>query len=152
MADKAGTDTSSFRKAVLSYWTVAIVGLSILAGHVRWYIRGGPAAEVFSGFGAALVVLGIWIAARPYLRVGLQKLVSAAVPPMVIGGMGYGDEDKAIQQRQDAAANAKRDIVAERVIAVAVIVIGTVLNGYGPVIARGLRHMIALHAMHRGLT
>ena len=53
----------------LSHWTVLAAGIVIFFLHVCWFIRVRPdhRLEVVSGFGAMLIVLGIWVAALPFL-------------------------------------------------------------------------------------
>ena len=139
------------REAALSYWTVGIVALIVIAGHIRWFTRGGPTAEVISGFGAAFVVLGIWVAARPFLRMGVRAMAEQSVQGTAPQAIGWDvpppEAGVAYQARIDAAMP---DVWAERVIAVLVIVVGTLLNGYGGVIARGLHHLCLLHARNVG--
>lgn len=96
-----------------------------------------------SEFGAALVVLGVLVASRPYIRAGFRGLVRDGLPPppalVLIGGIGVPRMTAA--ELAEERPRVVRDVLAERVIAVAVVVLGTLLNGYGPLVARlfGLR-------------
>ena len=95
--------------------------------------------EAVTGFGACLIVLGLLVAARPYVRAGKARLIDAALPQDMAGylvGETYLDD---LRAAQDAARpEAERDFWAERVISVAVIIVGTALNGYGAPLVRWL--------------
>ncbi len=108
--------------------------------HVRWYtVDKSPGPEVLSGFGAALVGLGALVALRPYFRAGFAGLVQAGLP--VYGAGFWSSEDTLQAHRERVAAERPRvvlDVLAERVIAVVVVILGTLLNGYGPLVARML--------------
>ena len=130
------------RRAFASYWTVGAVGLVLLALHVWWFRLSDHQADVLSGGDAALGTLGIWVAARPYIRQGLQPFIRAALTPDIstyLTDSAYDAELRAIHERE--LPQVTRDAWAERVIAVGVIVAGAGLNGYASAIARllGLR-------------
>lgn len=131
--------TLRFRPFVLPYWILLLAGAGLLGMHVAWAIWGEPdkRGEVVTGFGALLIVLGLIVAARPYLRLGLGPFIQNALTPDVAA---YAtDESYDEQLRATHAAElpeATRDAWAERVIAVAIIAFGTLLNGYGPALVR----------------
>ena len=133
------------RTVALSYRTVALMRAVVLVLHVRWYtVDKAAGGEAVSGFGAALVVLGILVAARPFLRAGVRGMAEQTVQQTQY--QGYVDDVGTMEAASRAADQARieaaiPDVWAERVIAVVVIVIGTLLNGYGPPVARllGLR-------------
>lgn len=120
-----------------------VLGVVAVALHVRWYtVDKASGGEVVSGLGAALVVLGVWVGGRAYVRSGIHGAAVQATTTraLVINTDEHGgDMGAAI-----AAAKAKRaaevepDMIAERVVAVVVVVLGTLLNGYGSLIARVL--------------
>lgn len=141
------------RRLALSYWTPALAGVVLLGLHLVWAIRWDPArrGEIATGFGAGLIVLGLLVAARPYIRSGVRHLVDTEVGPppsdrrrdaldaqfqrpvivpdelmYLVDGARYASK----------RVEVRRDVLAERVIAVAVIVAGTLLNGYGPALVR----------------
>ena len=141
------------RRLALSYWTPTFAGLVLLGLHLAWAIRWDPArrGEIVTGFGACMIVLGLLVAARPYIRAGVRQLVDAEVGPRPPDRLR--DALEAQFQRPvivpdellyliDGARYAskrgeiRRDVLAERVIAVAVIGTGTLLNGYGPALVR----------------
>jgi hypothetical protein len=58
-------------------WTVATVGLLFFCIHARWFVRcADQRLEGVLGFGAVLIVLGIWLAARP----GIEQMTADAQP------------------------------------------------------------------------
>ncbi len=75
--------TRRFRSLALSYWTPILVGLVLLGLHLVWAIRWEPTkrGEVVTGFGAALIVLGLFVASRPYIRSGLRALIEESLGP-----------------------------------------------------------------------
>ncbi len=131
--------TRRLRSLALSYWTPVLVGLALLGVHLAWAIRWEPArrGEVVTGFGAAMIVLGLFVAARPYIRLGLGPFIRGALTPDVgtfVTDDSYDEQLKAIHAAE--LPEVTRDAWAERVIAVAVIAAGTILNGYGPLLVR----------------
>lgn len=123
------------RRVALSYWTVCLIGLALFGVHA-WFWSSYPAhrAEVISGFGAALIVLGLWVAARPFIRSGLAVMVGQAMPPLQ-GAFLDGDL-RGHQRREAMRPQVRRDVIAERIIAVLVIAVGTLLNGYAAPLVR----------------
>ena len=130
------------RSVFASYWTILAVGLALLALHVWWFMLSDHQVDVLSGGGAALGALGIWVAARPYIRLGLQPFIRNALTPdvgMFVVDDSYDAELRALHEKE--LPQVTQDTWAERVIAVVVIVVGAGLNGYASAIARlvGLR-------------
>jgi hypothetical protein len=83
------------------------------------------------------VVLGVFVGSRPYIRAGWAKLVSDNLP--AYGASFMTDDDTAREHRERVEAERPkvvRDVLAERVGAVVVVVVGTLLNGYGPLLPR----------------
>ena len=116
-----------------------VLGGVAIVLHVRWYtVDKGQGAEIVSGFGAVLVVLGVFVGSRPYIRAGVGGLVSAALPRPPIVPIGGGFPKMMVEQIRAERPRVVLDVLAERVIAVAVVVAGTLLNGYGPLVARML--------------
>ena len=60
------------RIALASYWTAGIAWAAMTALHGRWLWRSAHAGDVLSAYGAGVVALGVLIAARPFLRAGLD--------------------------------------------------------------------------------
>ncbi len=131
------------RTIAASYWTALALGALAVFLHVRWYtVDKAAGAEVVSGFGAALVAFGVFVGSRPYIRAGIAGMIKAGLPDGgagVFGGPTYDASLKAVHDK--VRPEVTRDVWAERVIAVAVVIVGTLLNGYGTLIARllGLR-------------
>lgn len=134
--------SSLARRIALSYWTVILIGALILAVHARfWFSHPSARAENLSGLGAALIVLGLVVAARPFIRSGTHGLAMAQTQAPQF--MGYADAEGILIAQARAAYDtrverAKPDIVAERIIAVVVIAAGTLLNGYATPLVRML--------------
>lgn len=124
------------RRLALSYWTPIGLGVVLFGTHLAWAIRWAPGkrGEVVTGFGACLIVLGLLVAARPYLRAGREVATADAMKPL-LGSIAFGDTtyDEA---REAERPHVRRDVIAEREIAVAVIIVGTLLNGYGSPLVR----------------
>lgn len=96
-----------------------------------------------SGFGAALVVVGVFIGSRPYIRAGVAGMIQAALPKYRAGFLAGPNTTRQHHERVAAERpKVTRDVWAERVVAVSVVILGTLLNGYGPLVAR-LLHMRA---------
>ena len=128
-----------------SYWTALALGALAIFLHGRWYVVDkATGGEVVSGFGAALVVLGVMIGGRAYVRSGIigVALQQTTTQALVITPSKYGGDMAAATAaaRAERAAKVVPDLIAERVIAVAIVILGTLLNGYGPLIAR-LAHL-----------
>ena len=127
------------RAGLASYWTAGIAWAVMTALHGRWLWRSAHAGEVLSAYGAGLVVLGIGVAARPLIRQGLSSAVQAAMPTYQ-GYTGFpGRKIPSMSEQLQIEAlrpMVRREVIAERVVAVSVIVAGTLLNGWGAPLAR----------------
>nr|WP_137830886.1 hypothetical protein [Methylobacterium sp. L1A1] len=127
------------RLLAASYRTVIALGTVLLGLHLAWAIRWEPArrGEIATGFGACLIILGLWVAPRPYIRTGLGPIIEAALPrsrATFLLGPDHGDKIRAA--RAAAEPEVRRDVIAERIVAVGVVMVGTLLNGYGPPLVR----------------
>ncbi len=133
-----------WKRVATSYWTAAALGLFIAAVHGWWLVKSDHAGEVISGFGAALVVLGLFVAARPFVELGVRGMAAQQVqapqftPLFDSEGTIIREAKAAYQKNIDAAVPA---VIVERVLAVLVVVTGTLLNGYGAPLAR----LLGLH-------
>lgn len=129
------------RRLALSYWTPITFGVALLGLHLAWAIRWEPTkrGEAVTGFGACLIVLGLLVGSRPYIRSGLQAVAAQqAFPPHFAAYESDETIAEKIGAHEARTVAATPDVIAERVIAVAVIVIGTLLNGYGSALVRWL--------------
>jgi hypothetical protein len=115
-------------------WLVAFAVLS--GGHFVWMMRCNDPV-IAQRFGAALIVLGIGIAARPFLRTGLKTSVDHAMPG---GSLPYYVSHEMLAERATMQKAARPgilfDILAEKVVGVSCVLIGTVINGYGDIFAK----------------
>lgn len=127
------------RKLAVSYWAVGLFAIAMAVLHVWWLLQTDHAGEVLSGLGAMLQAIGLLVAAGPFIRTGLRGMaeqqVQAPQPPYL------DDNEYSITRAAQTAYKAKikaalPDVWAERVVAVVVIALGTLLNGYGTPIAR----------------
>lgn len=129
------------RRYALSYFALFETWALILTAHVQWgtLTDDGGRGEAVSAFGAWTVVFGIAVAGRPYVRAGIRGAAEAQVPAPFLTPLLDSD---GIIVSQIEEGHRKRveevlpDVVAERVIAVAVIIVGTLTNGYGAPIGR----------------
>ena len=125
------------RAAVTSYWTASLAWAAMSALHWSWLWRSAHAGDVLSAYGAGLVVLGVLVGSRPYLRTGFAQLVESGLPQY--DGMTFSTDERWQAHKALVASErpkVRRDVWAERVVAVVVVVVGTLLNGWGTPLAR----------------
>ena len=65
---------------------LALVVITLL--HERWLERSRHPGEVISGYGTGLVMLGVLVGSRPYIRAGVQRLVAEGLPRDSAGVFG----------------------------------------------------------------
>ena len=125
------------RAAAASYWTAVAAWAVMSALHWRWLWRSAHAGDVLSAYGAGLVVLGLLVAARPFIRAGVRPTAIQSVAAQAPQTFGYGGPRPEAYAAHDARVGAAMpDVWAERVVAVGVVVVGTLLNGWGTSLAR----------------
>ena len=124
-----------FRQTMASEWTAAALGVFILAAHLKWFFVSSHQSEVLSGLGGSVTVLGIMVAAQPYIRKGVRQAGREQA------GLeeARGDRQHPDAGHEDAEAAGVRHVLKERVVGVALIGVGSLLNAYGPAIASALR-------------
>ena len=116
-----------------SEWTAAGIGIVSFVVHVLWFQEADHQAEVLSGFGGALTVLGILVAAQPYIRKGVRQAgreQAGLTEPM-------GDQKR--PEDEPAEIEGIRHVIKERIVGVLLVAIGSLLNGYGPALGSALR-------------
>ena len=59
------------RRIIASEWTAAALTVAVVALHFWWFVHSAKQAEVLSGLGGALTIIGVFVAAQPYIRKGL---------------------------------------------------------------------------------
>ena len=123
-----------FRQTMASEWTAAALGLVIVGLHIAWFLASARQSEVLSGLGGSVTVLGILVAAQPYIRKGVRQAGREQA------GLeeARGDCQHPDAEREDAEAAGVRHVLKERVVGVALIGAGSILNAYGPAIASAL--------------
>nr|AGO88406.1 protein of unassigned function [Methylobacterium oryzae CBMB20] len=114
--------------------------MSLVAHCIWWLLDPKHHGEVVTGFGASLIVLGVWIAAAPYIRTGFAALVEKTMPRSNRSFMGKTRTPEE-REAERVAREAERkkvaaDLAAERFVAAGAVVVGTILNGYGSTLVR----------------
>jgi hypothetical protein len=127
------------------WWTwagYAATLLFIIAGHIVWFAVARE-TEIGLRLGAALICLGIVVTARPYFRIGLRETVDRQLPPGLLDAVApsqpqpHSDYSSLRLLRQQKLEHKRvrpgivHDVMAERVIGVALVLLGTVVHGYG---------------------
>ena len=117
-----------------SEWTAAALGVAVLAVHLGWFAASSRQSEVLSGLGGSITVLGILVAAQPYIRKGVRQAGREQA------GLedARGDRQQPDAEHEEAEAAGVRHVLKERVVGVALIGLGSLLNAYGPAIATAL--------------
>lgn len=114
---------SPLRRIAASIWTATLIGMVLVALHGWWLVESRHKADVISGFGVSIAVLGIFVAAQPLIRAGIVTTARWQ--------FGLVEEIVSIEE-----ADAAKRVFKERVYGVVLVAIGTLLNGYAPAIAR----------------
>ena len=133
---------SAFRRIVSSYWTALALGVVALALHVRWYVVDkAPGAEVVSGFGAVVVAITITAIGASLLLPGALDRATAGAAPQDFRMFWHKHDPEAGSKRDALLAEVRLEIIVERLVIGGAVLIGTLLNGYGALVARllGLR-------------
>ena len=125
------------------WWTwvgYGVILAIIVGGHIVWF---GATHDPTIGmrFGTALIALGIVVTARPFFRTGLREMVDRQSR-----ASHWRRAPVEHIEQQEAAHKVARpgivhDVVAERIIGVAFIFFGTLLNGYGDLPLRWMGHI-----------
>jgi hypothetical protein len=128
-------------RLALSYYPPLYLGLVLAAIHLAWGVWGEPQhrGEVVSGYGSCLIVLGLLVAARPYVLGGREAATTRAMkPPLQQAAMSREHSATYHQEREAERSQVRSSVIAERETSVVMIAIGTLLNGYGPPLIRVL--------------
>ena len=95
--------------------------------HWQWLWRSSHASEVLSAYGAALVVLGLWVAILELVRVGLTETARQQTESDFAW---FAEQMPALHASEKVAAvEAKRALIVERVAA-------GLMNGWALPLAR----------------
>jgi hypothetical protein len=115
-----------------------------VGSHVWWFAQSDHQGDVVAGFGGALTVVGILVAAQPYIRKGLIQAAREQV--------GLHDHEQQRREegsrQEEAEAESVSHVIKERVVGVLLIGLGSMLNGYGTAIARALALALSDIACH----
>jgi hypothetical protein len=132
---------------VTRHWWLWVVYLAIFivvgVGHCVWFAATLDPA-IGSRFGAALTAIGVIVTAQPFFRTGFKDAVDRQMPEGVVEAVsrplaaqplaGHSPAHLLKQQREAhkvARPGVVHDVIAERVIGVALIFFGTLAHGYG---------------------
>lgn len=126
----------------LTWLVYAAIFLLIGAFHSIWFaVVREP--EIGMRFGAAVICLGIAVTARPFFRTGLRETVDRQLPHGLLDAVSpsltqpHSDYESLRHFRRQQGEHKRvrpgivHDVVAERVIGVALILLGTFVHGYG---------------------
>ncbi|MFG1346401.1 hypothetical protein V5F59_16030 [Xanthobacter autotrophicus DSM 431] len=114
----------------------------VLCLHLWWlFVSKDPV--IVQRFGAFVIFIGILVAARPYLRRGPEEAVRSALPrdPRNFS-MGADAGAKRRELVAKLTPEILKDVQAERVWGVATILFGTIINGYGDIVAKWLLDLV----------
>ncbi|QGM99901.1 hypothetical protein [Methylocystis parvus] len=127
------------------WWTwfgYSAIFLLIGVAHGVWFAAVRE-PEIGLRFGAAVICLGIVVTARPFFRTGLRETVDRQLPPGLLDAVSpslpqpHSDYASLRHLRWQKVEHKRvrpgivHDVVAERVIGVALILLGTFVHGYG---------------------
>jgi hypothetical protein len=112
-------------------WKIVLMTLVLILSHAAWF-RSGHEPVVIQRCGAALIMLGVLVAARGFLREGLDAAVNRQLPRSPFAPYYSEEIDKQWREKcAELRPEIERDVRAERGWAFRLITIGTALNGYG---------------------
>jgi hypothetical protein len=125
-----------FVRAVLGLWWAILSAFAILGAHLWWAVARCEGSYLQRG-GAALIILGIFVASLPYWRQRPDDLVQRQNPVRVVALTS--ESGTSLSDRRNAAMpQATEDVLTERYLGVFFIVLGTAINGYSDLILRSL--------------
>jgi hypothetical protein len=109
-------------------WLVAIV-----IGHIiAWSYFPAERSSVPQRCGAALIVLGVVVAARGFLREGVRAAVDRQLPRAPgLFTVSHETVEKFRDQSEARRSEIETDVRAERIWAFWLIIVGTIASGYG---------------------
>lgn len=126
-----------------SWFGYGVIFVIIGTGHGAWFVAVRD-PEIGLRFGAALTCLGIVVTALPYFRTGLEEAVNRQLPAGLLEAVSPSPPSQHVSdystlqllRRKQAEHKIVRpgivhDVVAERIVGVALIILGTLVHGYG---------------------
>jgi hypothetical protein len=84
--------------------------------------------------GAPLIVMGIIIAARPFIRVGPRVWIEITLPRVGVFPTGPGKIQRVVKR---VRPEIEKDVSATQIWGPLLLVLGTILSGYGDLLADG---------------
>ena len=121
----------AIRDIAASVWTAFAFGAAIVGLHAWWFVESAHQADVISGFGVSLAVLGILVAAQPLIDTGIRKTARQQT------GLISDERRRELEEQAHVVeAKAARRVFQEQVCGAGLVAVGTLLNGYAPALAR----------------
>jgi hypothetical protein len=138
----------AWKRVVLNYWTPIVLGVALLVPHAWWFAlcSADTRSEPVAGFGALMIVLGLLVAARPFVLTGIRGTARQSVPVPYLGtfAMPEGHARRTKEAHERRISKAVPGVIAERVVAVIVVAVGTLVNGYSALLPRGIAKLFGL--------
>lgn len=118
-----------------SPWLITIV-LLLTGVHAAWLATSADPVVV-QRLGAGLIAIGLFSVALPFIRHGIEAEVHRQAP-RVSGMFAQSTEATQMQRerREAALPQVRRAVANERIWGALVILVGTLLNGYGDLLWR----------------
>ena len=116
------------KRWLASEWTALGALVVVLLCHAAWFEVSDHQGDVLTGLGGSMTLVGVFVAAQPYIRKGLAKTAREQA--------GLESLVDASAHQEEAESEALRHVVQERIAGVTLIGVGSLLNGYGLAIAR----------------
>lgn len=123
------------RRLLLNTWLWITLSGLLFVSHglwAWWMCSGAPIQRI----GAPLIVIGIFVAARPFIRAGgLTAIIEKSLPRAGVYPLKAGEPHRI---REAARPETEKDVRATQLSGPILIVLGTVLSGYGDLLANAL--------------
>jgi hypothetical protein len=124
------------RRLILSDADMLLLAAAIFLLHGTWAVHSTAYGDELAGFGAAIIVWGVMLTARPFARSSIEEAAANLLPPVegcFVSDSGVSEHNL---DRERKRPQARRDAIAERIVGPGAIVLGTLINGYSGALAR----------------